>query len=41
MRERLAALYAAGRLSDDGLAAAVARGWITEDEADNIQRGEA
>lgn len=37
MRERLAVLYAAGRLSDDGLAAAVARGWITEDDAEQIR----
>ena len=37
MRERLAALYAEGRLSDAGLDNAVARGWITADDAEQIR----
>ncbi len=36
MFERLRRLYAAGRLDETGLTAAVARGWITQDEADQI-----
>ncbi|MEA4933373.1 MAG: XkdX family protein [Lawsonibacter sp.] len=36
MFERLKRLYAAGRLSDDGLNAAVARGWISEKERHEI-----
>ena len=40
MFERLRALYAAGKLDDAGLAGAVARGWITQAEADVILGGE-
>ncbi len=36
MFDRLKRLYDAGRLSDDGLAAAVTRGWITEDQQQEI-----
>lgn len=36
MFERLRRLYAAGRLDETGLTAAVARGWITQAEADLI-----
>ncbi len=36
MLERLKALYDSGRLSAAQLSAAVARGWITQDEADVI-----
>lgn len=36
MRERLRALYRAGRLDEAGLAAAVNRGWITQADADEI-----
>ncbi len=36
MFERLRRLYAAGRLDETGLMAAVTRGWITQDDADLI-----
>ena len=36
MFERLRALYRAGRLDESGLITAVARGWITQDDADMI-----
>lgn len=36
MFERLRQLYLAERLDESGLAAAVTRGWITQDEADII-----
>lgn len=36
MFERLKALHAAGRLTPAQLAAAVTRGWITQDQADEI-----
>lgn len=37
MYERLRALYLDGRLTDGGLAAAVARGWVTQAQADQIK----
>jgi len=37
MRERVAALYRAGRLTDAGLDNAVSRGWITADDAEQIR----
>lgn len=37
MRERVAALYDAGRLTDAGLDNAAARGWITADDAEQIR----
>lgn len=40
MFERLKRLYHDGRLSADGLTAAVARGWITEEQRQEIT-GEA
>lgn len=40
MFDRLLALYRSGRLDDAGLAAAVARGWISREEADTILAGE-
>ena len=33
---RLKTLYDAGRLTEAGLATAVSRGWITEEEKDEI-----
>lgn len=39
MFERLRALYEAGKLDDAGLANAVARGWITQADADLIMGG--
>ncbi len=36
MFDRLKALYDTGRLTDAQLAAAVTRGWITQDQADQI-----
>lgn len=36
MFERLNRLYKAGRLTAEALAAAVARGWITEDQRKQI-----
>ena len=36
MFERLRALYEAGRLTEAQLDAAVARGWITREQADEI-----
>lgn len=37
MFERLKALYLAGRLDDAGLDRAVARGWITAEQAEAIR----
>ena len=37
MFERLSALYRAGRLDAAGLRAAVARGWISEEQAAEIR----
>lgn len=39
MYERLRHLYETGRLDDAGLESAVARGWITEAEADLLRTG--
>jgi hypothetical protein len=36
MYERLTALYAAGRIDATGIANAVTRGWITQQQADAI-----
>lgn len=36
MYDRLAALYAAGRIDATGIATAVTRGWITQAQADQI-----
>lgn len=41
MLERLTALYRAGRLTDAQLDAAVARGWITADQVQQIMDPEA
>lgn len=41
MFDRLRTLYRAGRLDDTGLQAAVARGWISPDDADLILAEEA
>jgi len=38
MYDRLAAMYADGRLDSDGLDRAVARGWITSEQADAIRQ---
>ncbi|MEA4813898.1 MAG: XkdX family protein [Oscillospiraceae bacterium] len=34
MKKRVLRLYAAGALTDTGLANAVTRGWITQEDAD-------
>lgn len=39
MLDRLTALWAAGRLTEAQLAAAVTRGWITPEQADGIRAG--
>lgn len=39
MFEMLAKMYAAGTLDDEGLARAVDKGWITQDQADEITAG--
>ena len=36
MLQRLIALYDSGRIDAAGIAAAVARGWITQEQADGI-----
>ncbi len=37
MYDRLRQLYQQGRLTDAGLATAVSRGWITQEQADAIK----
>lgn len=37
MKDYLARMYREGKLDDTGLDAAVARGWITQAEADEIR----
>jgi len=37
MYERLCVLYHDGRLDDAGLDAAVGRGWVTQEQADEIR----
>ena len=39
MKDTLARLYHSGRLSDAGLDNAVAKGWITQVDADEIRAG--
>ena len=39
MFERLHVLYTTGRLSANGINVAASRGWITQDEADEITHG--
>lgn len=37
MYDRLLALYLGGKLSDAGLQNAVSKGWITQEQADQIK----
>lgn len=39
MKDTLARLYHSGRLTSAGLDTAVAKGWITEADADDIRNG--
>jgi hypothetical protein len=41
MYERLKRLYQEQRLNEDGLNAAVLKGWITEAQAEEIKNGDA
>lgn len=41
MYERLKLLYNEGRLNEAGLANAVVKGWITQEQADQIINGES
>lgn len=41
MYERLKAMYLDGRLNDAGLNNAVTKGWITQDQADEIRAAKA
>lgn len=38
MYEMIRRLYESGKLTEKGLAAAVARGWITQTQADNLSQ---